>query len=153
MTNTGLKRAKYERKVNRAEAIGLRVEGKTYQQIGDHFGVTRSAIQQMVNNNIKSKEILDLHIANRSLTYADIEARAALLLTDDKLEELNALELTLVIKRLYELLRLEQGKATTINEQVVRFTKEVSLTDYKGVVIDVDAPEVIVECSDSTDVV
>jgi predicted DNA-binding protein (UPF0251 family) len=105
-------------KVNLLEALQLRYINKlTYQQIADKFGVTKQAIEQRLSafkDKFGDSEEISLYTSNKEalLTIAERELLTDLL-DPAKREKATLNNTAYAFERIFNALRLQQGKAGT----------------------------------------
>lgn len=118
-------------KVNKKLALVLALEEKSYREIADHFGVTKSAISQLL---AEDKEYIDEYIAFKhdpALAYEFREARLLSHLDEGKIKTMTGRDLAVSAAIFRDKVRLERGQATSINATA---TFELTEAGYKDLI-------------------
>lgn len=134
-SNTALVAETKQRRLTQEElqqAIQFRLKGLTYQEIADHYGVTRSAIHQRLSPLLEDEIDVALYKGNRADIFAGIQARICKNLTDDKLEKASAYQLTGMLGIFHENERLERGQSTANVQQLSILVNKISERSYAG---------------------
>lgn len=104
-----------DKSINVVQAIKLRSEGRTYQEIADKFGVTRQAIHQKLQHiaSYLSPEAMQAyeHSKGRALSVAE-QVLLESIIDKAKLEKASLNNIAYAFQQVYSANRLEQGKAT-----------------------------------------
>ena len=104
-------------KIDIGEALRMYLaENKTYQQIGEHFGVAKQSVHERLKPIIALTEPQSDYAAyrnNRALLFDGAVLKLLKeLLTSGKIKKANMGEISTSIERLYKLMRLENNQST-----------------------------------------
>jgi len=103
-------------KVNKREALEMRLQGKTYQEIGDHYQVTKAAIHQQLKPLLTGKIDVEEYKKNKAGHIHSVAAMTLSAMTNAKAEESTLAQLGATYAKLNEQAALEEGRATSITE-------------------------------------
>ncbi len=104
-----------ERKIDTAKALQLRLQGLSYQDIADHFNVTRSAAYQKLNNYFTNlPDLQDLNKSNvlEGLWKAASTKMLVESLNPNKVKKASSRDLMTSAAIAFDKYRLEAGKST-----------------------------------------
>ena len=103
-------------KVNKEQALKLRFQGKTYQEIADVYGVTKAAIHQQLKPLMGNGVDVEEYKNNKANLIHSIAAQTLYAMSKDKADESSYSNLGSTYAKLNEQALLEEGRATHIIE-------------------------------------
>lgn len=106
-------------KIDLAEAVKMRLAGRTHREIADRFKVTRSAVTQILAKWCPDVADVQAYKANESDLVAALKSRIITSITDEKLADTNAYSLTTMLAMMIDKGRLIDGKSTANVETII----------------------------------
>ena len=115
-----------DRIIDTPKALGMRLQGATYQQIADVFGVTRQAVHDRLRRLVKTDpDLLHAFKDQRADIFASLQTEILQSLDIKKLPEQVKVTQAAI---LYDKERLERGQSTN-NVNVHNLTADISKID------------------------
>lgn len=117
------------RKVNKHEALLMALNGKSYQQIGQHFGVSKQAISQLLMKDRADIEAYKAFRQDPATMYEFKEAKIINSLDDDDIKKMSGYQKAGSAGLFRDKVRLERGQSTDIVDHRVISAKLSEVTD------------------------
>jgi hypothetical protein len=112
-------------KIDVSKAVEMRLRGLTLEEIGNQFGATKGAVHKAISKYCPDAIDVQVYKDNESNLLAALKSRIVNNISDEKIADMNAYQLSTMLAMMIDKSRLIDGKSTSNVEAVISSAMDI----------------------------